>query len=139
MSEIAWRVWGIPKISTAVLASLLLRHRSTEVSQTLHGVWPSYGLVQYVYFLRTPYGILLGAKFTLHLSLAFSYIGIVTAWHSSNGHLPNFAAWYKEWNYGTFTDGATYMAGRPSRWASAHISILCCSTFLLIAECVLLL
>jgi len=29
---------------------------------------------------------------------------------------------YKEWNYGTVTDGTTYMAGWPSRWASAHIS-----------------
>ena len=77
--------------------------------------------------------------FTLHLSLAFSYIGSVTARHSSNGHLPNFAVCCKEWNYGTFTDGAIYMAGWPSRWASAHVSILCCSTFLLIGECVLLL
>jgi len=22
---------------------------------------------------------------------------------------PNFAAWYKEWNYGTFEEGATYI------------------------------
>jgi len=22
---------------------------------------------------------------------------------------PNFASWYKEWNYGTFTEGATYI------------------------------
>ena len=34
-------------------------------------------------------GILPGAKFTLHLSLAFSYIGSVTAQHSSSGHQPN--------------------------------------------------
>jgi len=50
------------------------------------------------------------------------YIGSVTARHSSSRRQPNVAAWYKEWNYGTFKDGATYMAGRPSRWASAHIS-----------------
>jgi len=71
-----------------------------------------------------PDGILLGAKFTLHPSLAFSYIGSVTARHSSlefpavtlhtrtqdssSGRQPNFAAWYKEWNSGTFTEGATY-------------------------------
>ena len=31
-------------------------------------------------------------------SLAFSYIGSITARHSTNGRQPNFAAWYKEWN-----------------------------------------
>ena len=78
----------------------------------------------YVHFwgLLLPNRILQGAKFTLHPSLALSYIGSVIVWHSSSGHQPNFAVWYKEWNYETFTDGATYLAGRPSRWASAHIS-----------------
>jgi len=27
---------------------------------------------------------------------------------------PNTAAWYKEWNYGTFTEGATYI------WLGSH-------------------
>jgi len=49
------------------------------------------------------------AKFTLRPSLAFSYIGSVTARHSSSGPQPNFAMWYKELNYGTFTEGATYI------------------------------
>jgi len=39
----------------------------------------------------TPDGILAGAKFTLHPSLAFSYIGSITAWHSSSEPQPNFA------------------------------------------------
>jgi len=42
-------------------------------------------------------------------SLAFSYIGSVTPRHSSSGRQPNFVAWYKEWNYGTFADGAAYI------------------------------
>jgi len=46
-----------------------------------------------------PNGILPGAKFTLRPSLAFSYIGSVTAQHSRSGRQPNFAACYKEWNY----------------------------------------
>jgi len=50
-----------------------------------------------------------GATFTLRLSFAFFYIGSVTAGHSSSGRQPNFAAWYKEWNYGTFAEGATYI------------------------------
>jgi len=59
--------------------------------------------------LLAPDGILARAKFTLRPSLAFSYIGNVTARHSSSGPQPNFAAWYKEWNYGTLADGATYI------------------------------
>jgi len=49
-----------------------------------------------------PKGILPAAKFTLFPSLALSYIGSVTARHSSSGRQPNFAAWYKEWNYGLY-------------------------------------
>jgi len=62
-------------------------------------------------------------KFTLRPSLAFSYIGSVTARHSSSGRQPNFAAWYKEWNYGTFaevnTDGDLYSAA----WAAMAITL----------------
>jgi len=35
-----------------VLASLLLRRCSMEVNQTLHDVWPSPGLVHYIYIFR---------------------------------------------------------------------------------------
>jgi len=55
-------------------------------------------------------GILPRAKFTLRPSLAFCYIGGVTARHSSSQ--PNAA----------FSRGRhLYPAGWPSRWASAHI------------------
>jgi len=54
-------------------------------------------------------GILPSAGFTLRPSLAFSYIGSVTARHATSGRQPNFAAWCKEWNYGTFAEGATYI------------------------------
>jgi len=59
--------------------------------------------------LLPPNGILPGAEFSLHPSLAFSYIGSVTAQHSSSRHHPNFAEWHKEWNYGTFAEGSTYI------------------------------
>ena len=50
----------------------------------------------YIHFwgLLPPNGILPGAKFTLHPSLAFSYIGSITARHSRSGHQPNFMVWY---------------------------------------------
>jgi len=71
-----------------------------------------------------PCGILPGAKCTLRPNLAFSYIGIgyavlgVTARHSSSGRQPNFAAWYKEWNYEIFSEGATYI--RPGGHHVGH-------------------
>jgi len=49
--EIDWRVLGTPANFNGflVLASLLQRRRSTEVDQTLYDVWPSPGLVHYIY------------------------------------------------------------------------------------------
>jgi len=102
-AEIVSVVWGTPANFNAfrVLASLLQRRRSTEANQTLHDVWPDPGLVHYIYiFLGWPRnGILSGVKFTLRPSLALSYVGSATARHLSSGRQPNFAAWYKEWNY----------------------------------------
>jgi len=116
-----------------VLASLLHRRSSTEVTQTSHDVWSSpAGLVHYTHgtLFRTlaPNGILSGAKFTLRPSLAFSYIGSVNAQHSSSGRQPNYAACDKEGNYGTFAPRLRhlYSAGRPSRWASVHILSYTC-------------
>jgi len=44
-AEIGWWVWGTPANFNGfrVLASLLHRHRSTEINQTLYDVWPSPG------------------------------------------------------------------------------------------------
>jgi len=61
----------------------------------LHDVWPSPGLVHYMYIsggFLPPNGILTGAKFTFHANLAFSYIGSIIAWHSSSGRQTNFVA-----------------------------------------------
>jgi len=51
MADIGWRVWGTPADFNrfGVLASLLHQRRSTKVNQTLHDVWPSPGLVHYIY------------------------------------------------------------------------------------------
>ena len=43
-----------------------------------------------------------------------SRLGSVTARHSSSGRQPNYAAWYTEWNYVTFAEGATYI------WLGGH-------------------
>jgi len=61
-------------------------------------------------------GILPGAIFTLRPSRAFSCIGSVTARHSTHGHQPNFVAWCKDWNYGTFAERTNYI-----RLGSCHV------------------
>jgi len=68
--------------------------------------------------LPNPQNHMFGAKCTLCPSLAFSYIGSVTAWHSSSGHQPNFSAWYKEWNY-TLSQRASPIFG----WAAMTLGI----------------
>ena len=82
-----------------VLASLVHQRHSTEVNQSLHTVWPSPALLYYIYIFGgscpLPNRILPGAKFTLRPSLALSYIGSITAWHSS-----------RKWRQ---AEGATYI------------------------------
>ena len=65
------------------------------------------------------YGILPRAQFTLRSSSSpvLSYFGSVTAWHSRSGRQPNFPA--------LSTRRHLYSAGRPSRWALAHICSSC--------------
>jgi len=91
-----------------VTAPTSLNRGQPNFAQCLTITWAG---TLYVHFWRLlpPNGILSSAKFTLPPSLAFSYIGSITAQHSSIGRQRNFAAWDKEWNYGTFADGATYI------------------------------
>ena len=111
-AEIGLPVWGTQQFQgVCVLPSLLQRRRSTEAKKTLQDVCRllGTGLVRTFRGLLPPNEILPRAKFTLPPSLAFSYISSVTAQHSSSGRQPNFAAWCKEWNYGTFTEDAIYV------------------------------
>jgi len=51
-AKIGLPVWGTPSANFngfLVLPSLLQRRRSPEANQTLHDVWPSHGLVHYIY------------------------------------------------------------------------------------------
>jgi len=80
--------------------------------------------------LSPPNGILPGAKFALRPSLAFSWLGSITARHWSSRRQPNFAAWYKKWRYGTFAPhhfqqrAPPIFRGRPSRLAEAHTVVI---------------
>ena len=125
-ADIGLPVWGTPANFNGfrMLASLLQRRRSTEANQTLHYVWPSPGLVYYIYIFGGSCPLTdFQVQNSLYIHLAFSYIGSVTAQHSSSGasaivcgvvqgmELQNFRRWRH-----------LYSAWRPSRWASAHIS-----------------
>jgi len=95
-AEIGSGVWGTPTNFNGfpILPSLLQRCHSSEANETSHDVWPSPGMVHYIYIFggSCPWQNLAGAKFTFRPSLAFAYNVSVTAWHSSSGHQPNFAA-----------------------------------------------
>jgi len=81
------------------------------------------GLVHYIYIFGAlaPDRFLPGAKFTLCLSLAFSYIGSVTARHSSSGRHASakLSSVVQGMELRNFRRGRhLYSAGRPSRWPS---------------------
>ena len=82
-----------------------------------HNTWAKIACAIYIFGGScTPDRILPGAKFILRPSHAFAYIGSVTARHSSSRCQRTFAALSRGRHL--------YSAGRPSRWASAHILVL---------------
>ena len=90
-------------ISTATL----LTGGQPNFARSLVITWAGMLYIHFRGFL--PDRILSHAKFTLIHSLTFSYIGSLTARHFSSRRQPKFAACYKEWNYGTFAEVATYI------------------------------
>ena len=136
-ADICWGVWStypckfqrVSRLGFASAATSLTRDQP-NFARCLAVSWTG---ALYIHFrgLLPHDGILPVAIFTLRPSLAFSYIVSyctyvgVTARHSSSGHQSNFAAWYKEWNkLPNFRRGRhLYLAGRPSRWASAVILV----------------
>ena len=115
-AEIGPVVWGTPANFNGfrVLGALLHRHRSTEVNQTLHDVWPSPGLVHYIYdscpltefwYVQNSLCVqVLPSLMLAALPLGTGAVGVRQTLRCS-------------------AEGATYLysAQRPSRWASAHI------------------
>jgi len=85
---------------------ILHRRRSTEVNQTLHDVWPSPGLVEYIYTFggSCPLTEFCHVQNPLCVQVLRSPM-LAALLHgtriTSSDRQSNFAAWYKEWNYGT--------------------------------------
>ena len=112
VAEICWRVWGTPANFNGfrVLASLLQQRRSPEANHTCTMFGRLLAGMPYMGGLLLPDGISPRAKFTLRPTvqvLRSTWQRYCTARQQRNQ--PNFAAWYKEWNYGTFAEGATYI------------------------------
>ena len=110
-AEISSGVWGTPAHFNGIRVYSLrycsdVAHRIGLPTKlcTMFGRLPGWYTIYTFSGLLPPNGILPVAKFTLRPSLAFSYIGSVTARHSSNGREPNFSSWYKD-----FIEGATYI------------------------------
>jgi len=114
-AEIRWRVWG----TSANFNGYSVFIGFVTALTSLNGRQPNFARylavscagILYIHFrgLLPPNGILPAEKSTLCPSLAFCYIGCVTARHSSSGRQPRFTALCSEWNYGTFAEGATYI------------------------------
>jgi len=101
-----------------VLAVLLQRCRSPEANQTLLDVWPSLGVVHYIYIFGGSCPLMEFCQVQNSLCIHVLHSSILAALlHGTPLHQqrqPNFAAWYTEWNYGTWVDGATYI------WLGVH-------------------
>ena len=108
-------VWGNPANFNqfGFLASLLQWHRWMEANQTLQDVWPSPELVHYVYIFRGSCPLTEFCQ--VQNSFSLSCLGFVTAQYSSSGRQPDFAVLSRGCHL--------YSAGRPSRWALAHILV----------------
>jgi len=106
-AEIDLGVWGIPaNFNEFRVLALLLDRRSLSggqpnIARCLTISWSGTRYIHY-WGLLPSNGILPGAKFVLCPSLAFSYIGSVTARHLNSQRQPKFVVLYKEWNYRTF-------------------------------------
>jgi len=123
-----WRVWGTPANFNGfcILPSLLQQRRLPEANQTLHDVWPSPGLLHYIYIFGgyCPLTEFCPVQRSLYVQVLHSSI-LVALLHSTPA-----AGISQTLRRGT-RNGITelsqrrhlYSAGRPSRWASAHILV----------------
>jgi len=112
-----------------VLASLLHRRRSVEVNKTLQVVWPSPGLVRYVFIFGGSCPLMKFASCKIHFA---SKSCVLLYWQ-------RYCAALKQWPSAKLCGMVQgmelrnfhrrchlYSTGRPPCWASAHILVLRC-------------
>jgi len=130
-AEIRWWVWGTHANfnGLGVLASLLQRRPSLEANQTLHDVWPSPGLVCYIYTFGGSCHLAENCPMqnSLYVQVLRSPIGLLAALMYGTPA----AGVSQTLRLGT-RNGITellqrvhlYSTGRPSRWAPARILVI---------------
>ena len=118
-AEICWRVWGIPANFNGfrVLAWLLHRRGSTDVNQILDDVWPSPALIYYIYIFGGSCPQRNFARCKIYFA---SKSCVLLYWQHYCAALEH---WASAKLCGVQQRVPPIFAGRPSRWASAHILI----------------
>jgi len=116
-AEIGSVLWGAPANFNGfrVLASFLQRRRSMEANQTLHDVWPSPGLVHYIYIFGGSCPVTEFYHVKNSLSVQVSRCPILAALlHSTR------VMGVCQTNFAALSRGRhLHPAGQPSRWALA--------------------
>ena len=98
-----------------VLASLLQRRRSPEANQILHDVWPSHGLLHYIYIF--------GCKLHCVQVLRSPILAALLHGTPATG-VSQTLRYGKRMELRNFRRGRhLYSGGQPSRCASAHIVV----------------
>ena len=127
-AEICWRVWGTPANFNAfrVFFSLLHQCRSLDANQTLH-VWPSPGLIHYIYIfgVSCPLTEFCQVQNSLCIQVLPSPIlaALLHGMAIEQRASAKICGMLQEMELRNFRTGRhLYSAGRPSRWALAHIS-----------------
>jgi len=128
-AEICWRVWGAPANFNRfhVLPSLLQRWHSPEASETSRDVWPSPGLVHYIYtFLGALAPWQNFAWYNIHFTskscILLYWQRYCTALHQRTS--AKLCSMVQGMELRNFRRGRhLYSAGRPSCWASADVLV----------------
>jgi len=114
-AEIRWWVWGTPENFNGfcILASLLQQRQSTRSTK----LYMIFGHLLHWYTIYAFLGALVPMKFRRLQNSLWVQDCVLINWQCYCTALehwpqPKIAAWYKEWNYGTFTKTATYVQDR---------------------------
>jgi len=124
-AKIGRSVWGIPANFNGfrIFASLLQWRRSLEAKQTLHDVWPSPGLVHYLYIFGALGPWWSFARFKIHF-VSMSCVLLYWQHYCMAVEQPEICGMLQGMKLRNFHRGLhLYSAGRPSCLASAHILV----------------
>jgi len=124
-AEICWQV-SANFNGFRVLPSLPQQRRSLETNQTLHDIWPSPGLLHYIYIFGGSCPRQNFAPVQIHFTSKSCFLVYWQRYCTSLQQRPSakLCGVVQGMELRNFCRGChLYSAGRPSRWASAHILV----------------